>query len=174
MPRVEHRKAAKDYPESGIKKGEKYYTWKFKYGGRRRQKNPPLPEQLTRSEYLQEWLPLQRAIAAFDGTADELENLIERVRNLGQEQQDKLDNMPEPLQDGHAGETLRERQEECEELESTLDDLKSRLEEAETEGAEDPDDEGGAAGGDDAGTGRDDERSTARDDVIDEIRQAGG
>ena len=62
MPRVEHRKAAKDYPNSNIKKGEKYYTWKFRFGGRRRQKERPLPEQLTQSGYLQEWYPLQREI----------------------------------------------------------------------------------------------------------------
>ena len=93
MPRVEHRKAAKDYPDSNIKKGEKYFTWKFRFGGRRRQKDRPLPEQLTQSGYLQEWYPLQREIESFDGSADDLNTLVERVRDLGQEEQDKLENI---------------------------------------------------------------------------------
>ena len=178
MPRVEHRKAAKDYPASGIKKGEKYYTWKFKFGGRQRQKQRPLPEQLTQSPYLQEWLPLQREISTFDGTADDLENLIEQVRNLAQDQQDKLDNMPEGLQDGHAGETLRERGEECEEIVSTLEDLKSQLEEFENEQADGNGDATGEAAADDErsehrDTSRDD-ILIARDDLVEQIRQAGG
>ena len=170
MPRVEHRRAAKDYPASGIKKGEKYYTWKFKFGGRRRQKERPLPEQLTQSPYLQEWLPLQREIEAFDGTASDLDSLLERVRDLGQEQQDKLDNMPDGLQDGHAGETLRERADECEDLASTLEDLKGQLEEVENEQT-DADGDGAADGEDDA---TNEDADSARDDIIQQVRQAGG
>ena len=171
MPRVEHRRAAKDYPASGIKKGDKYYTWKFKFGGRRRQKERPLPEQLTQSPYLQEWLPLQREIEAFDGTASDLDSLLERVRDLGQEQQDKLDNMPDGLQDGHAGETLRERADECEDLAtSTLEDLKGQLEELENEQT-DADGDGAADGEDDA---TNEDADSARDDIIQQVRQAGG
>ena len=168
MPRVEHRRANKDYPQSGIKKGERYYTWKFKFGGRRRQKTKPLPEQLTQSEYLQEWYPLQRQIQSFDGSADDLGTIIEAATNLGQDQQDKLDNMPDSLQDGATGELLRERNEECEELVSTLEDLKERLQEAED--ADDADEDG--PGADE--TSGDDDDGDERNRIIDEIHDAAG
>ena len=176
MPRVEHRKAAKDYPNSNIKKGDKYYTWKFRFGGRRRQKERPLPEQLTQSGYLQEWYPLQREIESFDGCADDLNTLVERVRDLGQEEQDKLENMPESLQDGPSGEILRERNEECEERVSTLEDLHSRLEEVENASSEETDADGeenadGDANGEENGDG---DADTTRDDIISEIQQAAG
>ena len=194
MPRVEHRKAAKDYPDSNIKKGEKYFTWKFRFGGRRRQKDRPLPEQLTQSGYLQEWYPLQREIESFDGSADDLNTLVERVRDLGQEEQDKLENMPESLQDGPSGEILRERSEECEERVSTLEDLHSRLEEVENASSEETDgngkenadsdsdgdgdgeenDDGDSDGDGDGEENDDDDADTTRDDIISEIQQAAG
>ena len=33
MPRVSTQKAAKDYPDQGIKKGDQYFHWKFRFGG---------------------------------------------------------------------------------------------------------------------------------------------
>ena len=52
MPRVYFvKKARKDYPV-GIKKGDSYYWWKFRYGGIHRSKTRPRPSQLTQSEFL--------------------------------------------------------------------------------------------------------------------------
>ena len=50
MPRVTHVKAArKDNPV--CKKGESYYWWKFRYGGKRYSLTRPRASQLTQSAY---------------------------------------------------------------------------------------------------------------------------
>ena len=137
MPRVHRRKARKDYPNDGIRKGDVYYTWKFRRSGVRRSLKPPLPEQLTQSEYAQEWIPLNREVSGFEGSADELRELAERARTLGEEQRDKQGNMPDSLQAGPTGELLEQRADECDELAEELDELAQRLEEAETDGEDD-------------------------------------
>ena len=130
MPQVHKRKARKDYPEHGIKKGDTYYTWKFRRSAVQRSLKAPLPEQLTQSPFEQEWIPLNREVSNFEGTADELRELAERARELGEEQGEKRDNMPESLQSGPTGELLEERASECEELAEELDDLAQQLEDA--------------------------------------------
>ena len=130
MPQVHRRKARKDYPDNGISKGDVYYTWKFGRSGVRRSLKPPLPEQLTESEYAQEWIPLNREVSGFDGSTDDLLELAGRARSLGKEQQEKRGNMPDSLQGGATSELLEERAEECEDLADELDDLAQRLEEA--------------------------------------------
>ena len=56
MARVHHRKAAKDYPDHGIAKGDLYYYTKIKTGPRSsrvlRSKEPFKRSQLTSSEFL--------------------------------------------------------------------------------------------------------------------------
>ena len=140
MPRVHHRKARKDYPDSGIQKGEMYYTWSRKTGPRSsvvgRSKTYPLPEQLTSSEYLQQWYPMVRAVEGFDGDQDALEEITEEFRALGEEQQEKLDNMPEGLQEGDAGQTLQERIDECEQVVTDLEGVEPVDEDAEDAEAE--------------------------------------
>ena len=53
MPKVHHVKAAKDYPEIGVQKGEMYYHWTFKNqrgpGTKVKSKTRPRASQLTRS-----------------------------------------------------------------------------------------------------------------------------
>lgn len=129
-------KARKDYPQFGIEKGDEHWVWELKTGPRSsrtyRQKDKPLPEQLTTSEYLQQWYPLNREIADFDGSADELQEIIDRLAQLRDETQEKLDAMPDGLRDSSpTGELLQERVEECESLHSDLESHKSDLEAAE-------------------------------------------
>lgn len=50
MARVYTQKAGKDYPEAGIKKGDMYYSWSFRYGGEHKSLTPPRPSQLTQSK----------------------------------------------------------------------------------------------------------------------------
>lgn len=131
MARVEYRKAAKDYPAAGIKKGDRYYTWKLhRHAPRMRSKTEPLPEQLTTSEYLGEWYPLNRDIGAFDGDAEEARSLAERAKDLGEEQREKYDNMPDGLQQGDTGLLLEERADEAEGLGDELDEAADELESA--------------------------------------------
>jgi len=51
VPRVKSQKAAKDYPEIGVAKGETYYKWSFRYGGTHKSKTYPRSSQLTQSKY---------------------------------------------------------------------------------------------------------------------------
>lgn len=110
MPRVHHvHKAQKDYPQDGIKKGESYYWWKFRYAEKCRSKTHPTPSQLTRSEFWGEVFGIQEELSACSDR-DELSGIIERIRELATQQEEKKNNMPDSLQDGPIGELLDERQ----------------------------------------------------------------
>ena len=137
MPRVHQHRARKDYPEAGIKKGQKYYLWKLKTGPRssqiHRSLRPPKPEDLTTSPYYKALYPLGREIANFEGSEGDLEDLVNRVRDLGEEQQEKFDNLPPGFQEGPTGELLQERADECEDLADRLYELWDEFQSAQTE-----------------------------------------
>lgn len=116
MPRVHTvEKARKNYPEYGIKKGDKYYWWKFRYGGKRMSKTYPKQSELTQSAYLSAIYDLQDRINGIsantpeDLTADR-DDIVSELETLRDETQDRLDSMPEHLQDtSSSGDLLRER-----------------------------------------------------------------
>jgi hypothetical protein len=124
MARATFVKAArKDYPEHGIKKGESYYWWAFMVGGRggkkRYSKTKPTRSQLTQSEFYGRLYDIEDSVQALEASdADtlksECDSIAEQLRELGQEQQDKFDNLPENFQNGESGERLTERAEWCE------------------------------------------------------------
>lgn len=126
MARVHHRKAAKDYPDHGIAKGDLYYYTKIKTGPRSsrvlRSKEPFKRSQLTTSEFLSQLYDLEDSLAALTDIG-EARDLAESLRELGQEQQDKLDNMPEGLQESETGELLRTRAEGCEAAAESIDEI---------------------------------------------------
>lgn len=127
MPRVTHVKSArKDNPV--CKKGESYYWWKFRYGGKRYSLTRPRPSQLTQSAYYSTVRGLVEQIDDANPTDwDELEALRDEIRdeleNLGQESQDSLDNMPDALQYSPTGELLQERIDACENAQSELEGI---------------------------------------------------
>lgn len=108
MPRVHHvKKALKDNPVA--KKGESYYWWKPMVNGRggakRYSKTPPKPSQLTSSEFLGTVYDIQDEIAtAAASTMAELIDLrdgwVGEINDLKSETEDKLNNMPDGLQQG--------------------------------------------------------------------------
>lgn len=118
MPRVTFVKAArKDNPV--CKKGESYFWWKFRYGGKRYSLVRPRPSQLTQSAYYGSIRSLSERVDDFYCTEyEEFESLkdevIDELQNIGQECQDGLDNMPESLQYSPTGELLQERIDACE------------------------------------------------------------
>ena len=118
MARPEQRTAAKDYPHHGITKGEKYWFVRMKTGPRSslelRQKTPFKRSQLTQSEYLSALYTWQDDLASFSDMED-AQDMADRIRTLGEEQQEKYDNMPEGLQQGDSGQTLDARSTACEE-----------------------------------------------------------
>jgi predicted ribosome quality control (RQC) complex YloA/Tae2 family protein len=112
MPRVHFVKAAKDHPEAGIRKGEMYYWWKFRYGAKVYSKTQPKRQQLTQSEFMQAVYDFDERIAALTATDDlesEVESVADDMETCASEQEDKLSNMPDGLQEGEVGQMLQER-----------------------------------------------------------------
>jgi hypothetical protein len=123
------KKAQKDYPEFGIKKGDSYWHWAFAFGPKYKSKTQPTRSQLTRSNFLSTLYSIEDGISnAFKEctTSDDLESsmeqLISDIEELRDETQNSLDNMPSQLQDADSGQLLQER---IEALESWISDLQS-------------------------------------------------
>lgn len=125
MPRVHFVKSArKDNPVA--KKGESYYWWKFRYGGKRYSKEPPKASQLTQSPYYAALYDLQDEIAEYDcADYEDFECFVEELKSslaeIGEQCQESLDNMPESLQYAPTGELLQERIDACENAQYELD-----------------------------------------------------
>ena len=115
MPRVHYVKSArKDNPVA--QKGESYYWWKFRFGGKRYSKTYPKRSQLTQSAYFGALYDLCEVIEDYEiepGEASDVENMRDEIEselnNLLDECQSSLDNMPESLQYSPTGELLQER-----------------------------------------------------------------
>lgn len=131
MARAMFVKAArKKIPENvcgikgGIKKGQSYYWWKFRRGGKHWSLTSPRRSQLTASAFYATLYDIQDTLAAVTDKA-ELESArdeaAEALRELASEQEEKRSNMPEPLQEGPTGELLQERQSACEAAADALD-----------------------------------------------------
>ncbi len=145
MPRVHHGKVRKAYKAFGLKKGDEAYWWTLKtgpYSSRKvYSKTPPKASQLTTSEFLSRFYELEERIAdlkADDGLAAEVESIASDFRDLGNEQEEKKDNMPDSLQNGPTGEMLEERKNKCEEIADELEGL--TLDDSDKEDDEDADD----------------------------------
>ena len=127
MARAHHvKKARKAIKGTDIKKGDSYYWWKFRRGGKHFSKTPPRRSQLTRSEFYAAIYDIEDEIAGL--TADEtlssvVEDIASRLRELGEECQSKFDNMPEGLQQGDTGQLLEERVSACESMADEFESL---------------------------------------------------
>ena len=112
------KKARKAHPAGGIKKGESYYWWAFMVGGRggpkHYSKTPPRRSQLTQSEFLGSLYDIEDDLAALTvETLEERDDIVQRLNDLADEQEEKCNNMPEGLQQSGSGEMLTERAEAC-------------------------------------------------------------
>jgi hypothetical protein len=134
------KKALKDNPV--CKKGESYYWWKFRRGSKQYSLTPPKPAQLTQSEFLSAVEGLRERIGGIDG-ADlaaariDVEDIAGEIRELGEEQGEKLSNMPDGLQQGPTGELLNGRADSCEEWAGEVEGVDLDLEKEEGESQED-------------------------------------
>lgn len=133
------QKAAKDYPTQGIKKGDTYYWWKFRFGGKHKSKTYPKRSQLTQSAFLQSLYALQDDFV-FDteDPGSSRDELVSEIENLRDECQSSLENMPEHLQESSdSGVMLQERIEALEgwisELEQVDCDIDDELSEEDRE-----------------------------------------
>lgn len=120
MPRVHYvKKARKDNPVA--QKGEPYYWWKFRYGGKRYSKTYPKASQLTQSDFLR-WLYdwQEQTIDTWDALQDMIEEFTERR----EECEESLENMPDSLRESSAsGELLQLRVDMLEEWVGELEGL---------------------------------------------------
>lgn len=136
MARVKYQKAMKDYPEAGIKKGDMYYYARIKTGPRSsrqiRQLKPIRRSQLTTSEFLSQFYGFQEQLSDYNGRIADLSAFLSEmasdVRNLGEEEQAKYDNMPEPLQQGDTGQMIEERAQAMEQWADSLENAASEAE----------------------------------------------
>lgn len=93
------KKARKDHPEAGIKKGESYWWWEFRFGGVYKSKTQPKPSQLTQSEFQSTYLSIGESLDAalqdvngkddIDSDIEEAKGSIEELRD---DTQGKFDN----------------------------------------------------------------------------------
>lgn len=135
------KKAQKDNP--AVKKGEPYYWWKFMVGGRGGPKNysatPPRPSQTTQSEFLGTLGDIEdeiSSLAADDGLEGAVGDIASRLRELGEEQGAKKENMPEGLQESDTGQMLEDRATRCGEMADELEGLTFDVSDKEEEQSE--------------------------------------
>lgn len=135
MAKPVQKTAAKDYPEQGIKKGDRYWyvALKLQRGGIvKRSLKPFKRSQLTTSEYFQQlydWEDSKAEIADMD----DAQQFADDIRALGEEQQEKFDNMPEGLQQGDTGQMLEARANACEAAADEIEEIISEWESAKDE-----------------------------------------
>lgn len=156
MPRVHFvKKARKDNP--AVKKGESYYHWKFRYGGKHYSKTRPKPSQLTQSDKLSR---IYSVAESFEGVnfpsdasdyedinvliedcntvKDAYESAAEELREIAEEYNDSADAKEEYFPG--TGDEIREKADACENAACDADDAANEWDNAisELEGLEMP------------------------------------
>lgn len=110
-----------------IAKGESYYWWQFKGGGKRYSKTQPKPSQLTQNSFYQQTLGWQEQLEEW--TADnpeDIEGMLDdfksEVESLRDEYEEKRSNMEDNnLLETPSGEIVNERYEALDEYYNELD-----------------------------------------------------
>lgn len=110
-----------------IAKGESYYWWAFKRGGKHFSKTAPRRSQLTQSSFKGSLYDLEDRISTLNVETKEdfdteKEDILSEIDSLKDQCQESLDNMPESLQDAPTGQLLQER---IEALESWYSDIEN-------------------------------------------------
>lgn len=131
MPRVHRLRARKDYPDVNVTKGDIYFKWTTRPGGRgrgivHRSATPPKPWQLTGSPFLQTMYQLAdrlETLTKTDLNTSTRDEIAQEIRDLGEECQESLDNIPESLRYAPSGEMLQERIDACEIWANELDGI---------------------------------------------------
>lgn len=127
MPRVNFvKKARKEIPSAGIKVGDSYYWWKFRYGGKQVSKTRPRNSQLTQSDFLCRTYQMAEQIEDLSFGVDFQEfkdSLLSDIEEIRDEQEEKKDNMPERLQESPTAELLQERYDTMDEFYTNVDNI---------------------------------------------------
>lgn len=136
MPRVHFVKSARKAQKAhGIKKGDSYYWWKFRYGGKRVSKTMPRSSQLTQSEFLGEMYSIQEEFddISRDGSpsdvASEINACAERIDEVVSTLEDKQSNLENAFPSGCPTlEQIKERLYQCETLKDELETCAGEVE----------------------------------------------
>lgn len=149
MPKVHFvKKARKAIKAIGVEKGDSYYWWKFRYGGKRCSKTRPKPSQLTQSEFLSSLYSIQENIEGYSVSSKEemeefasaLEDAASEIQQLGEDCSGKADNMENAFPNGNPTiELLRERAEACDRISDELSTASSEAESKANDGGEEKD-----------------------------------
>jgi hypothetical protein len=139
MPRPKSQIANKDYPEHGIKKGERYWKWKFRYGGKHMSATPPKPSQLTQREdhgailRAQEINPPEWDAENREEIADSINDMLAELESGKDAAQEKYDNLPENFQQAEQGQNLETLVSECEDCMTELENIRDELQDKDHE-----------------------------------------
>lgn len=134
------KKARKNYPDSDIKKGDSYYWWKFRYGGKQKSKTQPRQSQLTQSEFLGTIYDISdrlQAISDIESAQSERDEIVSELQELSGECEERQSNMPDSLQYSPTGELLEERANNCNEFADELEGIDLDIEKEDDENDED-------------------------------------
>lgn len=132
MPKVNFVKSARvAKPEAGIKVGDSYYWWGVMVGNRgvrRYSKTKPTRSMLTQSEFLSTIYDLEdgqdwRSADSPEALQSMRDELVENLRQLGEEQSDKQSNLPDNLQYSSTGELLTSRADACDNIADEFDNV---------------------------------------------------
>jgi len=126
------KKSRKDYPDFGIKKGDSYYWWSFKFGPTLKSKIQPKLSQLTQSEFLGSIYDISdriESLSTYDDLESEVSEIISELETLRDDCEEKRSNMPEQLQDSGSGEILQNRVDSVQEMIDELEGINTEIEE---------------------------------------------
>lgn len=126
MPRVSSQIAAKDYPDQGIKKGEKYYKWSFRYGGTYKSKTYPRSSQLTQSKYSMVYSALEELQDMFSADGVTVQDIVDTAQTASETIREVASEYEQADEDmgGHQG-ANSERAQACEECADELESAAS-------------------------------------------------
>lgn len=139
------KKARKAIKSAGIKKGEPYYWWKFRFGGKHVSKTPPRRSQLTQSSKKAALFDAEDSLAdaianvqsgkwGLSDLRDTLEQCAEDVRAVAEEYRESANNMEAAFPNGSPKiDELMERADEVESTAEELDQVVNGLEDDDTE-----------------------------------------
>jgi hypothetical protein len=132
------RKADKN---AGIKKGDSYYWWQFAFGSKRKSKTRPARSSYeTQSEFLGAIYDIEDRLAEitdFDDAQSERDSIVDELRELADQCEEKRSNMPDQLQDSGSGEILSNRVDSCNEFADELEGIDLEIEKEDDESDED-------------------------------------
>lgn len=100
------------------RRGESYYWWKFRYGGKHYSVTRPRPSQLTQSAFLSSCLAVAEEFEDCESVEDlrsSVESACDTLDSLRDETEEHAGNMPDSLREGPTGELLQTRAEQLDE-----------------------------------------------------------